>query len=98
MEQTRIELSRLKILRDKNEAKKQELESKVVVPQQHVIDIQNQVRAIEVQNKKTLQVKKRKLNKLQMEFIMANKKRDLRATDAIIGNYQGGERSIKFES
>jgi hypothetical protein len=60
------------------------LESKVVVPQQHVIDIQNQVRAIEVQNKKTLQVKKRKLNKLQMEFTMANKKRDLRATDAII--------------
>jgi hypothetical protein len=60
------------------------LESKVVVPQQHVIDIQNQVRAIEVQNKKTLQVKKRKLNKLQMEFTMANKKRDLRATNAII--------------
>jgi hypothetical protein len=60
------------------------LESKVVVPQQHVIDLQNQVRAIEVQNKKTLQVKKRKLNKLQMEFIMANKKRDLRATNAII--------------
>jgi hypothetical protein len=39
MEQTKIELSRLKLLCDRNEAKEKELESKVA--QQELQDLQN---------------------------------------------------------
>lgn len=70
MEKTWIKLSRLKLLREKNEAKKQELNSRVVVTQQEVIDLQNNIRATKVEIKKTFQAKEKKLNQLDIEFIM----------------------------
>jgi len=48
------------------------LEGKVVVAQQEVLDLQNQICAIEIQNRKILQVKEKELNKLYVELIMAN--------------------------
>jgi hypothetical protein len=46
MEQTRIELSLgFKLLRDRNETKRKELESKVVAAQYEVLDVQNHIHA-----------------------------------------------------
>lgn len=72
MEKTsKIELSRLQLLHERNKAKKQKLESKTATTtQQEVLGLLNHTLAIEVQIKKTLQATKRKLNQLQMEFIM----------------------------
>jgi len=54
MEQTMIELLGFKLLHERNEVEKQELEGKVVVAQQEHLDLHNQIRAIEVHNRKTL--------------------------------------------
>ncbi len=71
MEKTsKIELSRLKLLHERNEAKKQKLESKTATTQQEVLSLLNHTLAIEVQIKKTLQAIEKELNQLQMEFIM----------------------------
>ncbi len=70
MEKTWIELSGFKLLLERNEAEKQELENKDVVAQQEVLGLHNHTHAIEVQIKKTLQAMQKKLNQLQMEFIM----------------------------
>ncbi len=69
MEQTRVELSGLKLLCERNETKKQELESKATIAQE-VLDLQDHICATEVQNKKTFQGKEREMNRLHMEIIM----------------------------
>jgi len=75
MEQTMLILLGFKLLRERNEAEKHELEGKIVGAQQEVLDLHNQIRATEVQNRKTLQIKERELNKLQMELILANQRK-----------------------
>ncbi len=60
-----IELSGLKLRRDRIEAEKQELENKDVVDaQQEILNVQNQICATKIQNRNILQVKEGKLNKL----------------------------------
>jgi hypothetical protein len=54
MEQTRIELSGLKLLGDINEAEKLELEVKIIIITQEMITLQHHIMAIEVQIKKLL--------------------------------------------
>jgi hypothetical protein len=76
MEQTRIELSLgFKLLRDRNETKRKELENKVVAAQYEVLDVQNHIHATKEQNRKTLQVKERELNKLQIKLLMENQRK-----------------------
>ncbi len=75
MKDTKIELSKFKLLRERNEAKKQELDGKVIVVEYEVIDLKLQIRTSEVQNFKLLQGKERELNKLQMEIIMLNQRK-----------------------
>ncbi len=58
MEQTMIELLGFKLLRERNEVEKQELEGKVVVAQQEVLDLHNHIRVIELHNRKTLMLRK----------------------------------------
>ncbi len=62
MEQTRIELSGLKLLCEKNEVKKQELRSKAKTPQEEVQDLQHHICGIKVQIQKTFQAKEKELN------------------------------------
>jgi hypothetical protein len=64
MEQTRIELSRLKLLGDKNEVKNLELEVKIIIITQEVISLQHHIMATKVQIKKILHAKEKELNKL----------------------------------
>jgi hypothetical protein len=52
------------LLCERNEAKKQELDSKVIAAQQKVQGLQNHIRATEVQFKKTFQAKEKELNQL----------------------------------
>ncbi len=70
MEQTRIELLGLKLLCERNEVEKQELDNKTTIAQQEVQDLQHDICAIEIQIKKTLQAKEKKLNQLWVEFSM----------------------------
>jgi len=48
MEQTIIELLRIKLLCERNEVEKQELENKVIVAQQEVQDLQHHIHATKV--------------------------------------------------
>ncbi len=75
MEQTIIELSRIKLLHERNGIEKQELESKTIVAQHEMQDLQHHIHVIEVEIKKTLHTKEKKLNQLQMELIMIKKRK-----------------------
>jgi uncharacterized protein (DUF2141 family) len=58
MEQTKIELSRLKLLCEKNEAKKQELEGKIIVAQHEVQDLQHHICVLKFKSKRHFRSRK----------------------------------------
>ncbi len=64
MEKTWIELSRFKLLLERNEVEKQKLESKDAIAQQEVLGLHNHFHATKVQIKKTFHAKEKKLNQL----------------------------------
>jgi hypothetical protein len=58
MEKTHIKLSQLKLLHERNEAKKQELESTATTTQCEVIGLYNHMHAVEVRSRKHFKLRR----------------------------------------